>query len=54
MVDPYFRSLSGFEMLVQKEWVAMGHPFTTRHKLTAQAPPVDDDQTQTGLDLSVS
>lgn len=33
MVDPYFRSISGFETLIQKEWVAMGHPFTTRHGL---------------------
>ena len=30
MADPHFRTISGFESLVQKEWVAMGHPFTTR------------------------
>eukprot|EP00731_Ephydatia_muelleri_P016592 Em0009g1016a len=24
MVDPYFRSISGFEAIIQKEWVAMG------------------------------
>lgn len=28
--DPHFRSISGFEALIQKEWVALGHPFTTR------------------------
>lgn len=30
MLDPYFRTISGFQNLVQKEWVAMGHPFLTR------------------------
>ena len=34
MADPHFRTISGFESLVQKEWVAMGHPFTTRGGLT--------------------
>ena len=34
MADPHFRMISGFESLVQKEWVAMGHPFTTRGGLT--------------------
>ena len=33
MVDPHCRSISGFEALVQKEWVAMGHPFAARHAL---------------------
>ena len=33
MAGPHFRTISGFESLVQKEWVAMGHPFTTRRGL---------------------
>ena len=33
MVDPHCRSISGFEALIQKEWVAMGHPFAARHAL---------------------
>lgn len=33
MADPHYRSISGFENLVQKEWVAYGHHFTTRHGL---------------------
>lgn len=33
MMDPYFRSVPGFQCLLQKEWVAMGHPFTSRHRL---------------------
>lgn len=30
LLDPYFRTLNGFESLIQKEWVIMGHPFCTR------------------------
>lgn len=29
--DPHYRTITGFESLVQKEWVAMGHPFTARN-----------------------
>ena len=57
MIDPYFRSISGFEMLVQKEWVAMGHPFMTRNKLTVETPthtPDDEVSVEAGLGLTVS
>lgn len=27
LLDPYFRTISGFESLIQKDWVALGHPF---------------------------
>lgn len=27
LLDPYFRTTVGFESLIQKEWVALGHPF---------------------------
>ncbi|XP_066252521.1 myotubularin-related protein 10-A [Euwallacea similis] len=30
IVDPYFRTKFGFQSLVQKDWVAMGHPFANR------------------------
>nr|XP_057945612.1 myotubularin-related protein 10 isoform X2 [Doryrhamphus excisus] len=30
MLDPHFRSLSGFQSLVQKEWVMAGHRFLDR------------------------
>ncbi|XP_069689559.1 myotubularin-related protein 10-B isoform X2 [Periplaneta americana] len=30
LLDPYWRSLCGFQTLIQKEWVALGHPFCTR------------------------
>ena len=42
MVDPYFRSISGFEALIQKEWVAMGYRFSTRHRLVLGNVPAED------------
>lgn len=30
LLDPHFRTVSGFQSLIQKEWVALGHPFCTR------------------------
>jgi len=30
MMDPYFRTINGFQSLVQKEWITLGHPFTKR------------------------
>ncbi|XP_031617006.1 myotubularin-related protein 10-B [Contarinia nasturtii] len=30
LLDPYFRTISGFESLIQKDWVALGHPFSDR------------------------
>lgn len=30
LLDPYFRTLNGFQSLIQKEWVIMGHAFCTR------------------------
>ncbi|KAJ8960603.1 hypothetical protein NQ318_013894 [Aromia moschata] len=30
MLDPFFRTKYGFQSLVQKDWVALGHPFANR------------------------
>lgn len=30
LLDPTYRTLSGFASLVQKDWVALGHPFSDR------------------------
>ncbi|XP_017029031.1 myotubularin-related protein 10-B [Drosophila kikkawai] len=38
LLDPHFRTIDGFQSLVQKEWVALEHPFQRRlgHVYTAQ------------------
>lgn len=40
--DPYARSLPGFQSLVQREWVAAGHPFPRRLGLLRRDTPREE------------
>ncbi|XP_060804648.1 myotubularin-related protein 10-A isoform X1 [Amyelois transitella] len=50
LVDPYFRTISGFQSLIQKEWVALGHPFCDRFGLPrpGSSAEASKDATKTG------
>ena len=37
LLDPYYRTINGFRKLVEKDWLAFGHPFSHRNNLTTDS-----------------
>lgn len=43
-LDPEYSTIDGFQMLIDKEWVSMGHPFQKRLRLVYTHDSKDSDQ----------
>lgn len=49
LIDPFYRTLPGFLLLIEKEWVSFGHNFAVRLGLGSAGGGVENEQSPTFL-----